>query len=101
MWPLGQQQQYHLGTCWEYTFSAILSPYLSPRWHEHWRSQALLTFSSTPARGQLEGGFYGLSKLTQLEDRDGFVLLFVLGIKICFKLQAVPGPNIILLILLL
>ena len=42
-----------------------------------------------------------MSKLTQLEDRDGFVLLFVLGIKICFKLQAVPGPNIILLILLL
>ena len=42
-----------------------------------------------------------MSKLTQLEDRDGFVLLLVLGIKICFKLQAILGPNIILLIILL
>lgn len=36
-----------------------------------------------------------MSKLTQLEDRGGFVLFFVLGIKICFKLWAVLGPDVI------
>lgn len=54
-------------------------PYLSPRWHEHGRSQPLLTSSSTQARGQLEGGSHGLSKLTQLKDRDGFALLLCWG----------------------